>query len=77
MSGVACTGCSGEDYVVPGRNALVMQTSNAREFVHVFHRMRAHPAEEARLRVAARRTAVHFAWTEIVRRHLLPTLELD
>jgi glycosyltransferase involved in cell wall biosynthesis len=77
VGGLACTGCSGEDYAVPGRNALVMQTSSAREFVHVFHRMRAHPAEEAALRVAGRRTAALFAWPEVVRRHLLPTLEIE
>jgi glycosyltransferase involved in cell wall biosynthesis len=77
VGGLACTGCSGEDYAVPGRNALVMQTASAQEFVRVFHRMRAHPAEEAALRVAGRRTAALFAWPEVVRRHLLPALEIE
>jgi glycosyltransferase involved in cell wall biosynthesis len=41
VGGIACTGCSGEDYAF-GRNALVMQTATARELVNLFHRMRAH-----------------------------------
>jgi glycosyltransferase involved in cell wall biosynthesis len=77
VGGVACTGCSGEDYAVAGRNALVMQTASPREFVHVFHRLRANPADEAALRVGGRRTAALFAWPEIVRRHLLPSLDLN
>ena len=31
--GVACTGCTGEDYVVPGQNALVLETTDPWEFV--------------------------------------------
>src|SRR2546430_1011802 len=28
VGGVACTGCSGEEYAVPGRNALVLETTD-------------------------------------------------
>ena len=34
--GVACTGSTGEDYVVPGRNALVLETADPWEFVTLF-----------------------------------------
>jgi diacylglycerol kinase family enzyme len=50
--GVACTGFSGEDYAVPGRNALVLQTSDPLEFVGLFRTLRTNPAEEAALRLA-------------------------
>ena len=30
VAGVACTGCSGEDYAVPGYNALVLETNDPR-----------------------------------------------
>jgi glycosyltransferase involved in cell wall biosynthesis len=76
VGGLACTGCSGEDYAVPGRNALVMQTAAPREFVRLFMRLRERPDAEATLRRAGRRTAQHFAWPEIVRRNLLPVIEI-
>jgi glycosyltransferase involved in cell wall biosynthesis len=76
VGGLACTGCSGEDYAVPGRNALVMQTATPREFVRLFTRMRENPSQESALRRAARQTAAQFAWPEVVRRHLLPTIDL-
>ena len=33
--GVACTGCTGEAYVVPGQNALVLETADPWEFVNL------------------------------------------
>jgi glycosyltransferase involved in cell wall biosynthesis len=74
--GIACTGCSGEDYAVPGQNALVLETGNPREFLGMFHRLRTHPHEESALRRAGRWTAKRFVWSEIVQRVLVPRLEL-
>jgi glycosyltransferase involved in cell wall biosynthesis len=76
VGGVACTGLSGEDYTVPGRNALVIQTQDPRELGALLERLRAHPEEERQLREAARVTARQYAWSEIVNRVLLPRLEL-
>ena len=36
VDGVACTGCSGEDSAVPGRNALVLETNDLQEFLRLF-----------------------------------------
>lgn len=74
--GVAVTGCSGEDYAVPGRNALVMQTPDPLEFVGLFRRLRANPAEEAEIRRQGRETAKSYAWQEVIRRQVLPRLDL-
>jgi glycosyltransferase involved in cell wall biosynthesis len=74
--GVACTGISGEDYAVPGRNALVLQTNDPREFVGLFRRLREQPAQEDRLRRAGRATAKQYAWTEVIERNFLPRLDL-
>jgi glycosyltransferase involved in cell wall biosynthesis len=76
VGGVACTGLSGEDYAVPGRNALVIQTDDPRELGAVLERLRTHPEEEQQLRKTARATARQYAWTEIVKRVVLPRLEL-
>jgi glycosyltransferase involved in cell wall biosynthesis len=74
--GVACTGCTGEDYVVPGQNALVLETADPWEFVTLFRELRANPARERALRRAGRVTAEQFSWPHIVRRLLLPRLQL-
>ena len=50
--GVACTGCSGEDYAVSGHNALVLETADPYEFVHLFRFLRADPSHERALRQA-------------------------
>ena len=76
VGGVACTGCSGEDYAVPGRNALVLETTDPREFVELFGELRANPAHEHALRHAGRRTAEHYTWLQILQRHLFPRLRL-
>jgi glycosyltransferase involved in cell wall biosynthesis len=72
--GVACTGSTGEDYVVPGQNALVLETADPWEFVTLFRELRASPARDRALRRAGRVTAEHYSWAHIVRRLLLPRL---
>jgi glycosyltransferase involved in cell wall biosynthesis len=74
--GVACTGSTGEDYVVPGQNALVLETADPWEFVTLFRELRANPARNLALRRAGRVTAAHYSWPHIVRRLLLPRLHL-
>jgi glycosyltransferase involved in cell wall biosynthesis len=74
VGGIACTGCSGEDYAVPGRNALVLETTDPREFLGLFGELRTNPALERAIRRAGRMTAQHYRWPEIVARILMPRL---
>jgi glycosyltransferase involved in cell wall biosynthesis len=74
--GIACTGCSGEEYAVAGQNALVLETGDPREFVGLFEGMRSDPAQEMLLRHSARSTARHYRWQEVLSRVLLPRIEL-
>jgi glycosyltransferase involved in cell wall biosynthesis len=74
--GVACTGSTGEDYAIPGQNALVLETADPREFATLFNELRTNPVKERALRRAARATAERYAWPQIVRRLLLPRLQL-
>ncbi len=76
VGGVACTGCSGEDYAVPGQNALVVETADPQEFVGLFHELRRHPARERAIRRAGQLTARRYAWSEIIQRALLPRLRV-
>jgi glycosyltransferase involved in cell wall biosynthesis len=74
--GIACTGCSGEDYAIAGQNALVVETSDPREFVGLFKRLRSNPAEASALRRSGRSTAQRYAWPQVARGVLLPRIEL-
>jgi glycosyltransferase involved in cell wall biosynthesis len=70
--GVACTGCSGEDYAVPGHNALVVETGEPREFLGLFSQLLQEPERERALRRAGASTARRYAWPQILQRVMLP-----
>src|SRR6266511_1570985 len=72
--GVACTGCSGEDYAVPGYNALVLETNDPREFTALFNELHADPLRERGLRRAGSATAKQYMWSEIIQHLLLPRI---
>lgn len=74
--GLACTGCSGEDYAVPGQNALVLETSDPREFIGLYERLHRNNDERQAIRDAGRATAQSYAWPEVVNRVLLPRVAL-
>jgi hypothetical protein len=74
--GLACTGNTGEDYVVPGHNALVLETGDPREFTTLFSRLRERPDEVRAIRRAGKATAQRFAWPEVVARVLFPRVDL-
>jgi glycosyltransferase involved in cell wall biosynthesis len=74
--GVACTGNTGEDYVVSGQNALVLETGEPREFMTLFAPLRESPGKARALRRAGTVTARRFAWPEVVERVLFPRVQL-
>jgi glycosyltransferase involved in cell wall biosynthesis len=74
VGGLACTGYSGEDYAVAGRNAVVLQTNEPGEFVVQYLRLRDDPIEEQSIRRAGRVTSRHYAWSEVIARNLLPRI---
>jgi glycosyltransferase involved in cell wall biosynthesis len=74
VGGVACTGCSGEDYAVPGYNALVLETNDPREFTALFSELHADPLRERGLRRAGSATAKQYMWSQIIQPLLLPRI---
>jgi len=74
VRGVACTGDSGEDYVVPGHNALVLETNDSREFITLFGALHGDPAKERAVRRAGQATAKLFTWPQVMQRVLFPQL---
>jgi glycosyltransferase involved in cell wall biosynthesis len=76
VGGVACIGTSGEDYAVPGHNALVLETNDPQEFIALFKSLHTEAAQDQAMRRAARVTAKLYSWSQIVQRILLPRLGL-
>ena len=75
VDGVACTGCSGKDSAVPGRNALVLETNDLQEFLRLFGALHTQAQWERALRRTARRMARHDAWPQIMRHLVFPRLD--
>ena len=75
--GAACIGYTGEDYAVPGHNALALETNDPQEFLDLFGMLRVNPPLERALRRAGRVTAQHYTWSRIMHRILLPRLRLS
>jgi glycosyltransferase involved in cell wall biosynthesis len=75
VGGVACTGASGEDYAIPGRNAIVLYGEDPVEFVRLFRRLSESPEAERSLRESGRATAHLYAWPGVIERVLLPRLD--
>ncbi len=76
VGGIACTGYSGEDYAVPGRNALVLQSGDPREFAQLYKPLVDDAAKATTMRRAGRSTARQYAWPQVIERNLLPQFEL-
>lgn len=74
--GVACIGYTGEDYAVPGHNALALETNDPQEFLDLFGALRIDPSVDRALRRAGRATAQQYTWSQVVHRNLLPRLRL-
>jgi len=72
VGGLACTGGTGEDYAVPGWNALVLQSNDPAEFVTLFNRVQMNPRQMRDIRRHAMYTARQHTWPAIVHRNLLP-----
>jgi len=73
--GLTCVGGTGEDYAIPGWNALVLQTSDPRELVHILDRLLRNRLEERAIRRRGQATARRYLWREVIDRHLLPHVE--
>lgn len=73
---VVCVGGTGEDYAIPGWNALMLQSINPSELGGLLRWLRSSPGEEDRIRRRAAATAKEWAWPNVICRNLLPALRL-
>ncbi len=64
--GVAFTGNTGEDYIIPFVNAIMVETADPQEIVGYLMYLHNHPEECARMRNVARMTARYFTWRTAV-----------
>ena len=66
--GVAYTGGTGEDYALPGYNAVVLETSDPAEIVEQAEHLQRAPRQERALRRAGQQTAAAFTWDAAAQR---------
>ncbi|MFI5228273.1 MAG: glycosyltransferase family 4 protein [Gemmatimonadales bacterium] len=64
--GVAYTGGTGEDYAIPGRNAVVLETLDPGEIVKHWEELASSPETVSRLRREARKTAREYEWSSVI-----------
>jgi len=76
VGGIACTGCTGEDYAIAGRNALVLHSSNPYEFMLNYQGLCNNPKKVLSMRRAGRATALRYAWPKVIERSFVPQLEI-
>lgn len=76
VGSVAVTGCTGEDYAVPGHNALVLQTGDPDEFLQLYSPLRASDSNRSALTRAGQSTAAHYSWPSVIRHNLMPRLSV-
>ena len=72
--GIAFTGSTGEDYAIPYRNAMVMETADPKEIETYISYLDQHPEENRRMRQAGRGTAGQYAWEKVIK-NLIRKLE--
>jgi glycosyltransferase involved in cell wall biosynthesis len=74
--GIAYTGSTGEDYSRHMENSVVLQTEDPQEIVAYSTYLMEHPALRRSIQREAQRTAASYAWDNVIRRDLLPKLEM-
>ncbi len=65
--GIAFTGSTGEDYAIPYRNAMVMETADPKEIETYISYLDRHPGERRRMRQAGRGTAGQYVWEKVIK----------
>ena len=65
--GIAFTGSTGEDYAIPYRNAMVMETADPKEIETYISYLDRHPEERRRMRLAGRGTAGQYVWEKVIK----------
>jgi glycosyltransferase involved in cell wall biosynthesis len=68
VGGVAFVGCTGQDYVTPGYDAVSLQSSDPMEIVHRLRSLLSEPETARQLRQAARASAARYAWPAVLDR---------
>jgi glycosyltransferase involved in cell wall biosynthesis len=65
--GIAFTGSTGEDYAIPYRNAIVMETADPKEIETYITYLDKHPEEKHKIRQAGRGTARQYVWEKVIK----------
>jgi glycosyltransferase involved in cell wall biosynthesis len=72
--GIPFLGSTGEDYAIPFKNSVVLETEDPREIVSYMQFLYRHPIRNMEIRKMARSTAKLYTWRNVIQNNLLARL---
>jgi glycosyltransferase involved in cell wall biosynthesis len=72
--GISFLGSTGEDYAIPFKNSIVLETDEPEEIVSYVHLLHRNPQRNMEIRKMARSTAKCYSWKNIIQGNLLARL---
>ena len=72
--GIPFLGSTGEDYAIPFKNSIVLETEDPKEIMSYIEFLHRNPIRNADIRKMARSTAKHYSWKHVIQSNLLARL---
>ncbi|MFW6133963.1 MAG: glycosyltransferase family 4 protein [Elusimicrobiota bacterium] len=72
--GITFLGSTGEDYAIPFKNAIVLESDDPKEIVSYIEFLHRNPKTGTEIRRFARSMAKHYSWKHVIQSNLLPRL---
>ncbi|NLB35661.1 MAG: glycosyltransferase, partial [Elusimicrobia bacterium] len=72
--GIAFVGATGEDYAIPFKNSIVLETEDPYEIVSYITYLHNYPKRNSEMRKRARAAASFYSWNNVIKYNLIPRL---
>ncbi|MBN2407629.1 MAG: glycosyltransferase family 4 protein [Elusimicrobia bacterium] len=72
--GIPFLGSTGEDYAIPFKNSIVLETEDPREIVSYIEFLHRNPRRNLEIRKTARSTAKNYSWKNVIQSNLIARL---
>lgn len=72
--GIAFLGATGEDYAIPFKNSIMLETEDPHEIVSYITYLHNYPKRSSDMRKRARAAAAFYSWDSVIKYNLIPRL---
>jgi len=72
--GIAFLGATGEDYAIPFKNSIMLETEDPYEIVSYITYLHNYPMRSSEMRRCARSAAAFYSWDSVIKHNLIPRL---